>query len=404
MAKNRLLLFLTSLIIVPTISYFVILFARGYRFQPQTPNIVAPTGLLAANSYPDGAQIFINNQLKSATNTTISLSPGEYEVEIKKDGFAPWKKQLRIQAEIVTQAWATLFPTVPSLKAITFSGAANPITSPDGNKVAFIQYDKNASKILTVDLSESPLSGINRESRLIATFSNKDLSQTPFVWSPDSKQLLVMATPSAYLVDTQLNQSITPNINAQALQESWQNLLSQREAQKFTSLPTKLQEILSSSATHLIWSPKETKLLYTATASATIADNLKPQLPGSSTQPQTRTITPGNIYVYDLEEDRNFLVAQLPQPTPTPKTKSKPAASSPTFSLAWHPSSSHLIKTEPDKITIFEYDNTNPVVVYAGPMAANFSSPYPSGRQLAILINLNPTSSSLPNLYALSLK
>jgi hypothetical protein len=128
--------------------------------------------------------------------------------------------------------------------------------------------------------------------------------------------------------------------------------------------------------------------MYTATASASLPDNLleKP-LPGSSTQPQARTLAPNSLYVYDLEEDRNFLI-QAPV----------------TSTFSWFPTSTHLVQLDANKITILEYDNQNPVVVYAGPLAAKFAAPYSSGRQLAILTNLNPTGSILANLYALSLK
>ena len=91
--KTRVLLFLLSLIVVPIGTYFLILFAKGYR--PNLPEKkLDPTGLLVATSTPDGAQILVNGKVTSATNTTLSLSPATYEIEIKKDGFQPWKKTL----------------------------------------------------------------------------------------------------------------------------------------------------------------------------------------------------------------------------------------------------------------------------------------------------------------------
>jgi hypothetical protein len=388
MTRTRILLFLVSLVLVPTLSYFVILYARGYRFfRTTTPQIVTPTGLLAANSNPDGAQLYVNGSLKTATASTLSLSPGSYLVEIKKDGFATWKKQLTIEAEIVTRAWATLFPTVPSLRAITFSGAGNPILSPDGSKIVYTTAEKNLTKISSIDLSESPLNGLNRESRLLATLNNLGSTPLSFTWSPDSHQILIIATPSAYLIDT-TNQKFTQTTTAEQILDTWAQQHKLSEDQKFATLPPTLQDILATSSSQLIWSPKETKLMYTATASASLPDNLleKP-LPGSSTQPQARTLAPNSLYVYDLEEDRNFLI-QAPV----------------TSTFSWFPTSTHLVQLDANKITILEYDNQNPVVVYAGPLAAKFAAPYSSGRQLAILTNLNPTGSILANLYALSLK
>ncbi len=331
--RTRILLFLSSIILVPLCTYFVILFARGYRLNWQRKQL-SPTGLLVATSSPDGAQIHLNGQLSSATNTTINLPPATYKVEIKKDGFSPWTKTLRVEAEIVTRAAATLFPSVPSLKAITSSGAINPVLSPDGTKIVFT----SGKKSYLLDLSESPLGLINRDAR--------EITSTSSAWKTPTK--------------------IDP----------------------LPTLPQTIQDILATAAANLVWSPKENKLLYTATASASIPDDLIKPLPGSSTQAQARDLQAGQLYVYDLEEDRNFAVPP---------------------GVTWFPNSYHLLKTEKGKVTIMEYDGQNPTIVYAGPMENSFAFPYPSGKQLLILVNLRSPSEArqgegVANLYAVSLR
>src|SRR3989344_684741 len=364
----RILLFLTSLILVPSLTYLVILFARGYR--PDLPNkTIQSTGLLVATSAPDGAQIYVDGKLLSATNTTTNLTPGEYQVDIKKDGFQPWSKKLLLQAEIATRASATLFPSVPSLKAITTGGASHPALSPDGTKVAFTQ----AGKLYTLDLTESPIGLISRDPKLISNFK---FQISNLVWSPDSRQIL--AGPS--LLDISTSQISSASA---LLVSSWTARQKTLDSQLFLTLPESMQNILATSAADLVWSPKETKLLYTATASATIPDDIKKPLPGSSTQTQDRHLTPGNSYVYDPEEDRNFKIDS---------------------GYSWFPDSYHLFKTENKQVIIIEYDGQNQTVVYDGPMESDFAAPYPSGKQILILTNLNPTLSSVPNLYAVSLR
>jgi len=305
------------------------LFARGYR-PDFTRRSLQPTGLLVLKSLPDGAQIYINGKLTSATDTTINLTPGTYKVEVKKQGFSIWDKTLQVDAEVVTRAVATLFPSVPSFKAITTTGATNPIFSPDGTKIVFT----NKSKAYLLDLNESPLGLINREV--------KEIASTASAWKNPTK--------------------IDP----------------------LPTLPQIMQAILATAAADLVWAPKENKVMYTATASATIPDDLIRPLPGSSSQTQSRTISPGNNYVYDLEEDRNFAVPP---------------------GVTWFPDSYHLLKAEKGKVTVLEYDGTNSTVVYSGPMEGSFAYPYPSGKQLLILANLSANSkTSVPNLYAVSLR
>lgn len=410
MVKTRILLFLLTLIIVPTLTYLVVLFARGYRISPTQGGQISPTGLLVATSDPNGAQLFVNGELKSATNTTLNLPPGDYTVEIKKEGFSPWKKVLHLEAEIVTRADATLFPSVPSLRAVTSSGGSTPYLSPDGGKLAFILFSDRQSKVYTTDLSESPLGQISRESRLLTTLPGQPL----LTWDPDSRQLLATSTDSATLIDIANSQKTTPIASPSGLLTTWLNTQKLRDAQKLTVLPVPLQALLASSAANLVWSPNDKKLMYIATDSATLAQNYKRPLPGSNTQPQSRTLEAGKIYIYDLEEDRNYFIGQavLPSPTPTNNPKAKTAITpSPTIpfalplsNLSWFPSSNHVVRVESDQITIMEYDGQNPTVVYAGPMSQALAIPYPSGKNMLLLTNLNPTTSTLPNFYALSLK
>src|SRR3990167_7293589 len=79
-----------------------ILYATGYRIDfggNGTGNIkfIEGTGLLVATSKPDGARVLINGHLTTATNNTINLAPDQYDVEIQKDGYLPWKKKITIK-------------------------------------------------------------------------------------------------------------------------------------------------------------------------------------------------------------------------------------------------------------------------------------------------------------------
>lgn len=409
--KARIFFFLAGIIIVPIATIFLIMFARGFRPDFEKKEFLS-TGLLVAHSYPESAQVYIDGQLKTATDATLNLPPGQYLVEIKKEGFQPWKKSLIVEPEVVTRATATLFPTVPSLKQITIDGASLPTLSPDGSKVAYTSPD--AKKLYILDLNESPLGLINRDPKLLTTTS---ASVTQLQWSPDSRQLLAQsksASGSSILVDISSQQTRNASANLSALLASWQTTIQARNLQKFSSLPLPLQAFLATASADLDWSPRENKLLYTATASAQLPDKIIKQLPGSSTQAQERLLVPGSVYVYDLEEDRNFKVGSVVKPTPTPKNIKKASisyqltANSSNASLHWLPTSSHLIRIDTDKITIFEYDGQNPTIVYAGPMAEKIAIPYPSAKQMLLFTNLVttpiPGQLSIPNLYALTLR
>ena len=59
---------------------------RGYRFSTKDKSL-SSTGILVASSFPDGSMILVNGELKGATNSNIIVKPGDYDIEIKKDGY-----------------------------------------------------------------------------------------------------------------------------------------------------------------------------------------------------------------------------------------------------------------------------------------------------------------------------
>src|ERR1035437_8020789 len=113
-----------------------VLFGRGYGLNLNGNGpILSGTGLLVATSSPDGAQVIINGHLTTATDNTINLAPGDYNVKIFKEGYFPWEKKITVKKEVVSKADALLFPTAPQLASITNVGILNPVIDPSLTKI-----------------------------------------------------------------------------------------------------------------------------------------------------------------------------------------------------------------------------------------------------------------------------
>lgn len=396
-------------ILIPIVTVCIILgasaaliaYGRGYRINI-TQKSLRSTGLLVVTSEPSGAQIIIEGKVKTAAPATLNLAPGWYQITLVKEGFQPWEKRLRVQGEIVTRAEAVLFPVNPSLTAVTGSGVASPAISPDGSKLAFVvpPLPTGTSNSLLVrpgiyvlDLVDKPL-GLNRDARLIAR-GEIDFSQTTLTWSPDSKQVLAevqispKVNPRFYLLEEgRTNEILQPIADIRALRDDWNDLKRGREKEKLATLPTELVKLATSSMNLVAFAPDETKIMYEATQSSTLPQIIKPPLIGTNSTKEVREIKPGNLYVYDLKEDRNYLVGEA---------KSLPA-------ISWMPTSKHLLFASKDKIEIMEYDGGNRKTVYAGPFWDNFVVPWTTGTKLLILTNLNPGASAVNNLYTVNLR
>lgn len=466
----RLLIFLATFGFIAGGTFLMVRYAQGYR--PTRTGAIRGTGLLSANSFPTAAEVYINGKLTTATDNTLNLSPGEYDVEIKKDGYHTWSKKLQIVAELVTETNAQLFPTSPSLEPLTYTGSLEPIPAPDGTKLAFTVASASAvakNGLYVQELSSSPIS-LNKTARQIArTESSYDYTKSNYTWSPNGSEILVSFASGAHILldATQFNDLATlkdVTVRLPQILSEWELELAREERVQLLKLPEFMATVATESATNLYFSPDSKRLLYQATADFTIPSGLVQTLPSSSTQTEARDIKVGSWYVYDIKEDKNFLLAQgsLPTPTPsaTPKSKTKrvpaqtvqtaePAFSpskitllpnfqepipaelisspsafhrlqskasllesitlfnaqySPIFvgNIQWFPDSTHLIIITESGIDLIEYDNTNRLTVYGGPMDKSIVYPWPDGSKIITRLAFSPDT--LPNLYTIKLK
>ena len=383
-------MFLLTCLIVGTLLYIGAMYARGYRFDKNAGKL-SPRGLLVVKSNPDGAQVYLDGTLKTATNTNLSLAPGGYKLEIKKDGYRTWSKEITIEKEVVTEADAALFKVAPALSPITFFGAGFPVESDDFSKIAFsvpattenLALDKEGLWIIeTINL---PI-GFSRDPRRIA---DGDLVKATWSFSPDSRQILLKTLTGTYLLDTG---TFTPqvkrvgiNLTVDKLLQNWIKERDIRVKSQLKNAPKELAEILTTKATNIFFSPDETKIIYLASADASIPKELIKPIPGASTQTEERDIKKGRTYIYDIKEDRNFMITDKAQ------------------TLRWYPTSKQILLTDKDKIVLLDYDGTNKQEVYSGSYSFPFAFPTANADRIIILTNLG-ASSTTENLYTLILK
>jgi hypothetical protein len=386
MAKVRLIVFVLTLIIVGLAGTFVSFYARGYRLNftalfTKGEVKFQPNGILVIKSEPDGASVFIDGELKTATNATVSIAPGTYDVEVKKDGYFSWYKRLVIEKEIVTQAGISLFKNAPSLSPVTFSGAQNPVVSTDGAKIAYT--DKTG--LWTMDTFTLPL-GFSNEPKKI---TDGDLDGAVYEFSPDGRQLLLTLSNSLFLLDSGAFTSQSQRVNIASQKESilagWEKEKKAKDQALTKNLPPAMVDILVRKTSDFTLSPDEQMILYSASSSGVLNDNLIRPLPGASTQKQDRNIKIDHTYIYDIKEDRNFLIADKP------------------VTLRWMPSGRHLLMAEPNQITAMDYDGTNRQVIYSGIYSSPFAFPFTNTTKLLILTNLGGDTTT-PNLYTLTVK
>lgn len=447
--QHRIIITLLTGIIILLGTYIAIQYAQGYR--PGGGNFIQGTGLLSATSLPRDALIYIDGELQNkVTDETINLPPGEYEVEIAKVGYTTWQKRLTIFQGLVTSTNAHLFRSVPSLNPLTFSGAENITPAPDGQRVAFTIASPSAqlkAGLYVLDFSGRPAL-FTRGARLIAENPvGLDFQEANLLWSPDSAEILASFANRNFLLDA--NRSVRSQdltgVTAQLpfVLSNWEQELTRREKQLLSSLPDEMFSIATQSARNIYFSPDGEKMLYTAIESVSIPEGLITQLPASSTQAENRDLEPGGVYVYDLKEDRNFLIMRkdaqeletgfskiklvddlsaeglfapsatisaeprLQDPTSLAQTIENFRgfySSAPELNYQWFPTSNHILMNQNGSIQIIEYDGTNRKTLFSGIFDPSFVYPWPNGDKLIILTNLTQNPTLPANLYTIDLK
>jgi hypothetical protein len=442
-----------TIIIVGT--YCAIRWANGdFRLDQSADLVASETGLLHATSNPQGAEVYINGKLTSVTDNSVYLSPGEYEVEIKKDGYSPWRKNILIERALVSRTNATLFPYSPSLTSLTFTGVNHPVRSPDGTKVLFYLDNasvKNKNGLYVLDL-------VNRSptSRQISDDDGSfDLEKAEILWSPDSSEVLVVTDEQIFLLNSNsfANLHSSPDVELQlkTILLSWEDDLAIREKQFVEKEihPEILATILGNSINAFL-SPDSTKILYVATGEAEITSGLVSPKLAPNSQPEVRVLVAGQMYVYDSEEDRNYLVGEVALPELSAEATSSATSSAKllltqperlavnapgagggktvarqrtlqgetlsetvanftayyggntTQAWQWMTNSTHLVGIVNNQIVIMSYDGTNQTAIYSGPLANDFVLPNWDSNSVLILTTFNPDTPA--NLYAIELK
>lgn len=95
-------LILSGIVAFLALSPLIVMFVSGTKYDFRSKRFVE-TGTLNILTDPRGAKVLIDGESYGKTNRTIRfVSPGDYSVELKKDGYFTWSKKLNVKAHYVT--------------------------------------------------------------------------------------------------------------------------------------------------------------------------------------------------------------------------------------------------------------------------------------------------------------
>lgn len=173
--------FFFSLALYITLLPIILSYSLGYHIDFHK-FIIYKTGILSLRSTPSGASIYVNGKLyKDITPARVEeLRPGTYFIEVKREGFYPWQKDLAVRPNMVTRAEnILLFPTLQEMEKVGDRETEN----------FFIPDDKSQIYYMTKSgFYKSNIDGTN--SKKISSYSQWPSEILGKKLSPDGKKVL----------------------------------------------------------------------------------------------------------------------------------------------------------------------------------------------------------------------
>jgi len=375
---------LTTIFIIFGATTVLYLYTQGYRLNKKNDNTVeiAKMGMISAKSIPDGATVYLDEKIRTATNDTISgVKPGKHALKIVKKGFVEWNKEIEVYEELVTDITAVLVSQSPRLEPLTNTGAKNTTLSNGAEKIAFVTNDDDKPGIWIIQIGGSSFNIFQPDAKaaLKDTKFVKYSQAQEIIWSPDDKNILVKGTNDVYYY-ADLEKGVAETTSSPQLSTvEWQNKL----ATKRTTFVDKIDIPDNMRATALspksVWAPDQKKFLYT-----------------------TQNGTQLEYKVYNLEKP-------IPVGEKVETTVFTTQADDPQPKLVWYPDSFHLIMVEGDvlkenkgTISLIRIDGSNKTEIYNNTLHSDQVFTVPSGDRLIILTSFK--SQGQTDLYSVSIR
>ena len=189
------LFFLVFFITAP----IVILWAQGYRYN-FSQHCLQKTGVLFLESKPSKANIFLNKKLQNETTTARlkNLLPDDYFVEVKKDNFQTWQKNLKVNESQTTFAqYIRLFKQNPKIENI-FSEKIIQTSEKINDNLAII-YEKDKQNHLGI---------LNFENQNLTELTLLNFTPEKIILSQDSLFILLITSFNENLIFDVKNKKI----------------------------------------------------------------------------------------------------------------------------------------------------------------------------------------------------
>lgn len=217
--KTRRILFILFILAFVIATPLLLLYSAGYRLDLQNRQIFKTGNLLLEGKELKDVSVFINQEeykenLRKKLYIT-NLKAGKYYIDLKKDGYLDWHKEVEIESNITTFVKNIFLFKKPNTEIVTEAAAQTFSTSPDKNQIAILEKNNSGLfEIFTYSLK-------NNEKKLIYRSSAPENQIKLIGWAPSSKKLLINNNGKYLVLNTEKSQD---TISLDFLNENFQHV------------------------------------------------------------------------------------------------------------------------------------------------------------------------------------
>jgi len=218
--RIRSILFLLFAVFFVIAAPSVVFYSLGWRVDFVNRRIIK-TGAMYFKVWPKSADIYLNGKLKKKTDFFFgsalveNLIPRKYSVEVKKDGYQTWKKDLEVQENIATEEKNIILVPSHTVFNMLAQGIEKYFFSPDEKEIILMEKGKNSAPDWILEILDTDK---NIKSHLIdgGKLSKSETELANLKFSPDSRTILLeiiaKATGKAsyFVLDLQSPSSFSP--------------------------------------------------------------------------------------------------------------------------------------------------------------------------------------------------
>jgi hypothetical protein len=174
-------------------SLLLLFAAFGYGINRSTGEVIQ-NGLVFVDSHPEQATMYLNGQDKGGTDGRFVLEAGNYNLELKRDGYRPWKRDFVLDGgNIVRLVYPFLFPEkLDSKDVLSFTTPPDMVSeSPDRRFIVIHVPDALTTfQVMDASTKQFTTTSIVIPQAVLGTHSGTQRMEA-VEWSTDNRHLLV---------------------------------------------------------------------------------------------------------------------------------------------------------------------------------------------------------------------